>query len=605
MADVPLATPWASDVDPGSVLGEYPRPLMQRSQWLNLNGVWQFQQAGPGDAYPQQALAETILVPFAWESALSGQRKVLNTHRAWYKRTFRVPAAWQDKRLLLHFGAVDWQAQVFVNGRFVGQHQGGFAPFSFDISDFIVVGAEQEVAVNVYDPGSAEGVALGKQANQRFADPGRYTYSPVSGIWQTVWLEPVGERYITAHRAVSDIDRQTLTVQADVDSHHGDGLRLRATAFWQGNPVAQAVGSRLDPLVLEIPQPQLWWPHSPNLYDLKLELLASDSDEVLDQFTSYFAMRKIAIEDRIRNRRSAVKVLTLNHKFVFQFGPLDQGYWPDGLYTAPTDEALRWDIEQAKNWGFNMIRKHIKVEPQRWYYWADKLGMLVWQDLPSTFKPRFESEKTQFETEIQQIIKSFWNHPSIIQWVVFNEHWGAYDVERITRNVMALDQTRLVTGNSGIDAGEPDIDYEVGHIKDNHHYRPPTNPFANNRRAVVNGEYGAIGYKISGHLWDSDGEWVHHNYAGKPEATEEYLRFIGMLNEFKHNDELSGAVYTQWTDVENEMNGLYTYDRKVEKLDHKKVREANLSLWQNDLGDSVASAPKALSEDGGPESVSN
>jgi beta-galactosidase/beta-glucuronidase len=290
-------------------------------------------------------------------------------------------------------------------------------------------------------------------------------------------------------------------------------------------------------------------------------------------------MRKISLRRHVINGRDGLMKIDLNNRFVFQMGPLDQGYWPDGLYTAPTDEALRWDIQQMKKMGYNMVRKHIKVEPQRWYFWADKLGLLVWQDMPSTFKKRSEDEKTQFETELQRMVKSHWNHPSIVNWIVFNEHWGAYDVERLTEMVMALDPSRLVTGNSGMDAGRPHIDYEVGHIKDNHHYRPPTNPMANNRRAAVNGEYGAIGYKAPGHIWDPDGPWVHDTYKGLEEATTEYEKFIAMLNKFRIEDHLSGAVYTQWTDVENEMNGIYTYDRRLMKLDPTRVTSANESTW--------------------------
>ena len=263
-------------------------------------------------------------------------------------------------------------------------------------------------------------------------------------------------------------------------------------------------------------------------------------------------------------------------------GPLDQGYWPDGLYTAPTDEALAWEIRMMKEWGFNMVRKHIKVEPQRWFYHCDRLGLLVWQDMPSTFKKRTEAEKTQFETELKDMVKQHWNHPSVVNWVVFNEHWGAYDVPRLTEMVMGLDPSRLVTGNSGIDAGKPNLDYETGHIKDNHHYRPPTAPYVTDKRAAVNGEYGAIGYLLEGHIWDVDGPWVHYNYDGIDAATEEYEKFVTELLDYKTRLGLSGAVYTQWTDLENEMNGLYTYDRKKIKLHKERVTKANRSLWEDD-----------------------
>lgn len=273
--------------------------------------------------------------------------------------------------------------------------------------------------------------------------------------------------------------------------------------------------------------------------------------------------------------------IRLNGEYLFMMGTLDQGYWPDGIYTAPTDEALSWDLSETKEWGFNMIRKHIKIEPARWYYWCDKMGILVWQDMPSSMKLRTEEEKTQWEHELQQMIKQHWNHPSIVNWIVFNEHWGIYDVERITNMVMKLDPSRLVTGNTGIDAGKPDVDYEVGHIKSNHHYRPPAIPLGSSHRAIVNGEFGAIGYNVPGHIWDIDGPWVHYNYADKEAATKEYISFLTQLQTYAAEG-LSAAVYTQWTDLENEMNGFYTYDRKIQKLDKQRVKSITQSLWQKD-----------------------
>mgnify|MGYP002286766397 FL=1 len=342
---------------------------------------------------------------------------------------------------------------------------------------------------------------------------------------------------------------------------------------WEDNTlVAQAQGLPKKEIGLSLSEPKLWSPDSPYLYKVFIRLKDS-AGHVFDEIKSYAGMRKISLKNE-----NGVQRLALNDRSVFQMGPLDQGYWPDGIYTAPTDEALRWEVENIRKWGFNMVRKHIKVEPQRWYYWCDKLGLLVWQDMPNCFKERDEEEKSQFEQELTALIKTHRNHPSIVNWIVFNEHWGLYDCERLTRNVMRMDPTRLVTGNSGIDARKPSIDYEVGHIKDNHSYRPPHVPLISSRRATVNGEYGAIGYKIEGHIWDTDGPWVHHQYAGKEAATAEYEKFIGQINTYIACG-LSAAVYTQWTDVENEMNGLYTYDRKVEKLDRQRVYDANRSTY--------------------------
>lgn len=581
-AESPLISPWAADVDPSNVLPEYPRPTLVRDEWLNLNGVWEFAPATPTDPIPHgQSLEERILVPFAWESALSGIRRQMPEHRAVYRRTFEIPEDWSDQRVMLNFGAVDWEATVFVNGRFAGQHRGGFDDFSFDITPLLSHTGPQELIVEVFDPTNDAAIAAGKQNLGKFSDPGRYSYSSVSGIWQTVWLEPVPARHIAAIRTDPDIDRSVLAVTVNPDAYD-ESLTAVVIAKIGDEEIGRTTGPVNAPLTVPVPNARLWWPDDPFLYDLEVRLRRGD--EIVDTITSYFGMRKISLLPVIENQRGPVQKLALNHTFIFQMGPLDQGYWPDGLYTAPTDEALRWEVDQIKDWGFNMIRKHIKIEPERWFYHCDRAGVLVWQDMPSTFKKtRSDADKAQFEIELARMVRANWNHPSIVNWIVFNEHWGAYDVERLTEFVMALDPDRLVTGNSGIDAGRPDVDYQVGHIKDNHSYRPPHAPHPPHNRAVVNGEYGAIGYKIPGHIWDIDGDWVHHNYAGKTEATAEYVKFIDQLREYRDQDALSGAVYTQWTDLENEMNGLLTYDRKVEKLDRAAVTAANLSLWQDAL----------------------
>jgi beta-galactosidase/beta-glucuronidase len=588
IADVPLRTPWAEKVDPAHVLPEYPRPQMMRDRWLNLNGVWEFQEAQLTDAPPSgRTLRESILVPFPWESALSGIRRQLASQRAHYRRTFEVPAAWRtdDQRLLLHFEAVDWEATVFVNGRFAGQHRGGYDPFSFDITPLLAATGPQELIVTVFDPGNDQGIAVGKQTNARFADPQRYSYAPSSGIWLPVWLEPVPARYLADYHVVPDIDAGRIEVTVSPDAQDGN-LTVEVVARSGAQIVGRASGAPNQPISVPVPSPRLWWPHDPFLYDLDVVLQKGGVE--VDRVTGYFGMRKIALGTVRVNARGPVQKLFLNHRSVFQMGPLDQGFWPDGLHTHPTDAALRWDVEGIKAWGFNMVRKHIKVESRRWFAHCDRAGLLVWQDMPSTFKQRTQQEKEQFEIELARMVRTHWNSPSIVNWVVFNEHWGAYDVERLTNFVMALDPSRLVTGNSGIDAGKPHFDYQVGHIIDNHHYRPPTYPFATSARAAVNGEYGAIGYLVDGHVWDRDGPWVHFNYKGKEDAIAEYERFAGQLREFKNVQMLSGAVYTQWTDVENEMNGLYTYDRKVEKLDRARVTAANRALWVDDL----ASAPR-------------
>lgn len=575
MTDVPLSTPWATSVNPDQVLPEYPRPMMVRKEWQNLNGLWQFQAGKQGDKVPfNTTLKEQILVPFPWESALSGIRKQYESHRAWYRRTFSIPENWSTKKVLLHFGAVDWEAIIYVNGRCVGIHQGGFDAFHFEISAYLEKGREQEIIIAVFDPGDKEGITVGKQNNSRFHDPQRYSYTPSSGIWQTVWLEAVPRIYIQDVKSIPDVDQEEAIITVNASTQKTGNLQVEILAKAGEKIVGSAQGDFNTAIHVPIPEPHLWSPDDPFLYDLEIRIV--DSLETIDLVESYIGMRKVSLQPY-----KGIQRIMLNNQFVFQMGLLDQGYWPDGIYAAPTDEALKWDIEQIKAFGYNMVRKHIKIEPQRWYYWCDKLGLLVWQDMPSTFKKRTEVEKNVFEGELQHMVKTHWNHPSIINWVVFNEHWGAYDVERLTNLVMALDPSRLVTGNSGIDAGKPDVDYEVGHIKDNHSYRPPSTPFGNNKRAIANGEYGAIGYLLEGHVWDTDGPWVHYNYESKEAATTEYLHFIDMILEFQEEG-LSAAVYTQWTDLENEMNGLYTYDRKKIKLDKQLITAANKDTYALD-----------------------
>ncbi|MBE0677603.1 MAG: glycoside hydrolase family 2 [Bacteroidales bacterium] len=567
-----MITPWADDFDSNCPLPEYPRPVMERKEWLNLNGLWEFQEAAEGERISSgRRLKELIVVPFPWESKLSGIQRQIASGRAFYRRTFDVPEAWKGKRLLLHFGAVDYESVIYINGQYAGSHQGGYDPFTVDITQLIKQKGPQELFVSVYDPGSDQGIAAGKQTNIKFSEPKGYSYTPSSGIWQTVWLEPVSHVYVRDIHIIPDVDRKVFSVRVLPPFHTSDH-EVTVSISADGKQVGSGSGLLNSEIIIPLSEVRLWSPASPFLYDVEIRL-QKDGSEV-DVVKSYAAMRKISLGDGDKG----LKKIFLNNEFLFQMGPLDQGYWPDGIYTAPTDEALRWDIEQMKAFGFNMVRKHIKIEPQRWYYWCDRLGLLVWQDMPSTFRQRTEEEKTRFETELQMMVKTHWNHPSIVNWIVFNEHWGLYDPVRLTENIMALDPSRLVTGNSGIDAGRPNIDYVVGHIADNHSYRPPNVPFASQTRATVCGEYGAIGYKIQGHIWDLDGPWVHHNYEGIDDATAEYEKFIKMLIEFQ-KEGLSAAVYTQWTDVENEMNGIYTYDRKVVKLYQQRVKEANESTY--------------------------
>lgn len=576
-AKAPLTTTWGEKIDPAHVWQEYPRPQMVRPDWQNLNGLWEFSFADAGSPIPfGRKLEREILVPFPWESALSGIREHPDSQRAWYRRSFTIPEKWNEQNILLHFGAVDWQAQVFINGALAGTHRGGYDAFSFDITPFLQKGSN-ELIVGVWDPGNDHPIARGKQQNNCFREPGRFHYSPNSGIWQTVWLEPVPSEHIESLQLIPDIDTHALTLNATLSTTQ-PGYSIAAEILLDGKSITTGTGAANAPFTIAFPAThtlQLWSPDTPTLYDLNITL--TKDGQTLDTVTSYTGMRKIAMaKDETGKLR-----LYLNNHILFQMGVLDQGFWPDGIYTAPSDEALRWDLEQIKACGFNMVRKHVKIEPARWFHHCDQLGLLVWQDMPHGDNNRNADEKTQFEAELKKMVTQHWSHPSVVIWIVFNEHWGIYDVMRITPEIMALDPSRLVVGNSGYTAMSGE-DWEIGHLKDVHIYRAPGTPELSANRASVLGEYGAIGYPIESHLWTPKGPWVHFNYKNKEAATAEYEKFQKMINGFIHAKKhiINAAVYTQWTDVENELNGIYTYDRKVEKLDTARVRAANEALFK-------------------------
>ncbi len=569
-ADGPLMTRWAKDVKADKVLPEYPRPQMVRKAWMNLNGLWQLGFGKPGEAAPVgKDLPEQILVPFPVESALSGVMK--KADRLWYRRTFDVPKEWKGQRTLLHFGAVDWESEVWVNGKSIGTHQGGYDPFSFDVTDALKAEGPQELIVRVYDPTSNGPQPRGKQVN----NPEGIYYTPTTGIWQTVWLEPVSQQTrITKLKITPNLDEGSVDLIAMWDGER-EGLTIEETAL-DGEKVvghsSKALGTtRYTPLKLSGPV-KVWTPETPFLYGLKVELKKGDA--VIDSVTSYFGMRKIEIgkDDKGINR------LMLNGKFVFQVGPLDQGFWPDGLYTAPTDEALKFDIEVTKKLGFNMTRKHVKVEPARWYYWCDTLGLLVWQDMPSGEKSigpndpdmvRSPESAKIYEAELKALIDNLHNHPSIIMWVVFNEGWGQFDTARIAEWTKKYDPTRIINATSGWAdrAG-------VGDLHDLHSYPQPAAPPLEANRAGVLGEFGGLALGVDGHTW-TDKIWGYQGTSSTEELTRKYERLLRAGWEMKDEKGLNALVYTQITDVETEANGLLTYDREVIKVDVPRVIAAN------------------------------
>ena len=556
----PLMTKWARQVDPRHPWPEYPRPQMARADWLNLNGLWEYQPGAEGDAVPTgQNLSSKILVPYPVESALSG---VMEHHdRLWYRRRFVVPAAWKGKQVMLNFGAVDFESEVYINGKSVGVHRGGYLPFSYDVTPFLNKTGPQEVIVRVYDATDLAGEPRGKQTTH----PGGIMYTPTTGIWQTVWLEPVARTSVRDLKIVPDIDRQRVSVTVDAAAPAPDTQAVVSVLF--GNTVVKTVTGRPGAqMLIPIAHPKLWSPAHALLYSLEVKLRQGGA--VTDQVHSYFGMRKISI-----GVDHGIKKMFLNNKFLFEIGPLDQGFWPDGIYTQPNEAALKADLQAMKTYGFNMVRKHIKVEPARWYYWTDKMGLLVWQDMPSpdSYLPGDVTppplDKPEFEKELHDLVTTRWNSPSIIMWDIFNEGQGQYDTPRLVKMVKTLDPSRLVNQASGGDYAD------AGDVLDVHSYPPPNCPAPSATQALACGEYGGIGLVVPGHTWRPTGGGYTNVKTGH-DLEELYGEFANQLKHFRDERGLSAAVYTQITDVETELNGLMTYDRTF-KCDPAQIALAN------------------------------
>jgi hypothetical protein len=551
----PLLTKWSKEVSPQNVLAEYPRPQMVRDEWLNLNGLWEYSEAARGEDPPiGKQLNDRILVPFPIESALSGVMK--SAERLWYRRTFIVPDKWMGRRVLLHFGAVDWESKVYVNSVMVGRHQGGYDPFSFDITDALKNKGSQEIIVGVFDPTDQGDQPRGKQVLK----PGGIMYTSTTGIWQTMWLEPVAPSHVSDILIVPDVDAKKVRVTVQ-SSGESASQTVRLLVSDAGKEILETEGKVGEEIAMPLNLPKLWSPSHPFLYDLKIEL--RENGRSVDIVSSYFGMRKIEIAPN----KNGINRILLNGEFLMQVGPLDQGFWPDGIYTAPSDKALRFDIEMIRKLGFNMARKHVKVEPDRWYYWADKLGLLVWQDMPSG-NNKSDTGKKQFEVELERLVKSHRNHPSIIMWVVFNEGWGQYDTERLSAWVKQLDPTRLVNNASGW------TDKKAGDVLDIHNYPTPRSPQPDSSRAIVLGEFGGLGLAVDGHTWKKE-HWGYQGMANAEQLTSRYERFMQQVYNFKDSPGLSAAIYTQITDVEVECNGLMTYDRAIVKPALSRIAAVN------------------------------
>ena len=570
-----IKTVWADKVDPENVLPEYPRPLMERPQWLNLNGLWNYAVVKK-DAPLPKSFDGKILVPFAIESSLSGVGRSINGDQSlWYERKFKIPEDWKGKNVLVNFGAVDWKAEVFVNGEKIGEHTGGYTPFSFDITKFLK-GGENSISVRVWDS-TGNGIPRGKQS----ASPRGIFYTAVSGIWQTVWLEPVSPAHISGIKITPDLDSSSFDIRVD----SSDPKAVAEIKILDGGKVvAEAKSAANKTANLPVSNPKLWSPDTPFLYGLEITLHKNGAQT--DAVKSYAAMRKFGIKSH--GKWGGVD-FTLNNKKFFTFAPLDQGWWPDGLHTAPTDEALLFDIQRTKDLGFNSIRKHVKVEPARWYAHCDRLGIVVWQDMPSMFgegdawqtRGFFQGEENPvskrfedtFRKEWKEIMESLHSYPCIAIWTPFNESWGQFKTKEIAEWTKSLDPSRLVNPASGGNF------FDCGDIVDSHDYgKNPIMYIFNNQKVNVIGEYGGLGCALEGHLWVKDKNWGYGKLLTPDEVTNRFVALTEWFIDVVAKYGGFGAVYTQTTDVEIEVNGLFTYDRKVLKVDEGKVREVNRKL---------------------------
>ncbi|MGM9789014.1 MAG: glycoside hydrolase family 2 protein [Candidatus Cryptobacteroides sp.] len=601
-----LTTPFTEKARKGIPHSEYPRPQFVRSGWMNLNGEWDY-RIEPCDFTPVQGLTDRpswtdraipenwdgkILVPFSVDSPLSGVGHVLRPQEViWYEKGFKLPKSWKGSRIILHFQASDWETSVYLNGERLGQHRGGYDPFSFDITDHVKTSGKNTLNVCAWDATEQQCQAIGKQIMPEHRQG--FRYQPTGGIWQTVWLEAVPEDYIEDLKITPLYDDSSVKVAV---SRTKSGSRVRMAVKDNGKTVAETETTAYE-AVLPLAGFKPWSPDSPFLYDIEIELLCEDG-KVTDKVSSYFGMRKI----ELAVGKGGEKRIHLNGREIFQFGPLDQGYWPDGILTPPSDEAMVYDLQYLKDINANMIRVHIKTHPDRWYYHADRLGILVWQDM--ICMPKYDQTVTPAASE--QWLKEFramqgwlYNHPSIVTWIVFNEAWGQHDTERITNEVMSWDDSRLVTCASGW------FDAPAGNIIDVHDYSfyPKSKPDSKlgGTRASVIGEAGGTNLAVPGHTWYSDAnvpeqdahknyvpkenygfvkEGGRHTYANSEQYEDAYRKYVRTLCWLRAEGGCNATVHTQITDVEHELNGWMTYDRKVSKIPVEKMREINSMLYE-------------------------
>ncbi|GAB2550028.1 glycoside hydrolase family 2 protein [Rhodanobacter koreensis] len=571
----PLATPWTAEVSPHNALPEYPRPQLARPslehpRWMSLNGLWQYAATDVQGAPPfGQTLKDRVLVPYPIESVLSGVQK--HSDFMVYRRLVDVPASFtaHGQRVRLNFGAVAQDATVYVNGTQVARHAGGYTSFGADITQALHAHGPQEIVVAVHAPVDGANVMVGKQ---RLKPEGIF-YTAASGIWQSVWLEPVPAASLAQLDFTPASSLDAFDVTSRLQGSHADAT-LHVTAYADGKPVGEASGPASNPLHLAIAHPRLWSPQDPFLYTFKATLAQGDQR---DDVTSYAGLRTIGIA-----KVGGLNRIVLNGKPTFLLATLDQGYWPDGIYTAPTDAALKFDIQKTKDLGFNTIRKHIKVEPARWYYWADRIGLMVWQDMPALPNGRndklSDADKAGFRADVSAIVEQLKGDTSIIGWIPFNEGWGQWSIPaaaELAAQIRQLDPSRLVDARSGANCCDTRGDPHAGDVIDIHDYQGPGLPSPDADRAAIDGEHGGLTLGIPGHVWPGTPINPYGDVRDRAALTAGYVANTAVLRDKGPAIGVSGSVYTQITDVEGEHNGLYTYDRKIEKVDEGRVRTIN------------------------------
>ena len=567
-----IKTKWGKNLDTKKVWQEYPRPQLERKEWLNLNGIWSYSITDVNSQKPDNFDGE-ILVPFSIESSLSGVMKSLNEKQIlWYYKEFEIPDNWKDKNIIIHFNAVDWICELYINDNKIGEHSGGYSEFSFDITKNIKEG-KNKILLKVFDPSDKGYQAVGKQT----LNPNVIWYTSISGIWQTVWLEPVNEIYIKKLEINNDYDKKEIKI--NVKLNLDEKLPLEVSLLFKDDELMKLKGSSNSEIVFNIPDKHFhpWSPNEPNIYSFNINLF-DNNQKIIDSIVSYTTLRKV----EQKKDKNGIYRIYLNNKPLFNMGTLDQGYWPDGLYTPPSEEAMIYDINKLKELGFNTIRKHIKIEPYRYYYYCDKIGMLVWQDMPSGDRQnnkweflklnagddvnRSEESKNNYYKEWSEIIDNLKFFQCIIVWIPFNEGWGQFDTEKVVEFTKKQDSTRLINAASG---GNHRI---CGNFLDLHSYPHPAQYLKVDNLINILGEFGGLALDIKGHTWKED-NWGYKTCKSKEEVTEKYEEYINLLiNSFKS---FSAAIYTQTTDVEIEINGLITYDRAEIKVIEQRIKAAN------------------------------